>query len=140
MGVGRARFGLRDGFMKCLLAAKANGPPADEVWREFSKVFEKYARLGSNEALIADDESEELGEIVSGQNFEIFPEEEELIEKFLEIMKQEGRVSTSLFQRRLRLGYTRAARIVDIMERRGIIGPMDGANDRRILVNLDEIS
>ena len=44
---------------------------------------------------------------------------------------------TSLLQRRLRLGYTRAARIVDILEQRGILGPGEGAKPREILVDLD---
>ena len=42
-----------------------------------------------------------------------------------------------LLQRRLRLGYTRAARIVDILEQRGILGPGEGAKPREILVDLD---
>jgi len=43
----------------------------------------------------------------------------------------------SLLHRRLRLGYTRAARIVDILEQRGILGPGKGAKPREILVDLD---
>jgi S-DNA-T family DNA segregation ATPase FtsK/SpoIIIE len=66
-------------------------------------------------------------------------EDEELLRKVLEIMKQERRASTSLFQRRLRLGYTRAARLVDVLEQRGIVGPRDGAKDREILVDLDTL-
>jgi S-DNA-T family DNA segregation ATPase FtsK/SpoIIIE len=70
---------------------------------------------------------------------EVTEEDEELIQKVLEIMKQERRASTSLFQRRLRLGYTRAARIVDVLEQRGIVGPRDGVKDREILVDLDTL-
>jgi len=70
---------------------------------------------------------------------DVTDEDEELVDKVLEIMRQEGRASTSLFQRRLRLGYTRAARIVDILEQRGIVGPRDGAKDREILVSLDTL-
>jgi S-DNA-T family DNA segregation ATPase FtsK/SpoIIIE len=70
---------------------------------------------------------------------DVTDEEEELIRKVLEIMKQERRASTSLFQRRLRLGYTRAARIVDVLEQRGIVGPRDGVKDREILVDLDTL-
>ena len=55
----------------------------------------------------------------------------------IEIIRQEKRASTSLLQRRLRLGYTRAARIVDILEQRGILGPGEGAKPREILVDLD---
>ena len=62
-----------------------------------------------------------------------------LVEKCLEIIRQEKRASTSMLQRRLRLGYTRAARVVDILERRGILGPGDGAKPREILVDLDAL-
>jgi S-DNA-T family DNA segregation ATPase FtsK/SpoIIIE len=52
-------------------------------------------------------------------------------------MRQEKKASTSLFQRRLRLGYTRAARILDILEGRGYVGAGEGAKPRDILVDLD---
>ena len=68
---------------------------------------------------------------------EVNAEDEELVEKCIEIIRQEKRASTSLLQRRLRLGYTRAARIVDILEQRGILGPGEGAKPREILVDLD---
>ncbi len=70
---------------------------------------------------------------------EISDADEELVDKCLDIIKQEQKCSTSMLQRRLRLGYTRAARVVDILEARGIVGPKDGAKDREILVDLDTI-
>ncbi|HLB34633.1 MAG: hypothetical protein A3F67_04990 [Verrucomicrobia bacterium RIFCSPHIGHO2_12_FULL_41_10] len=70
---------------------------------------------------------------------DITPEEEELVDKCLEIIRQERKASTSMLQRRLRLGYTRAARVVDILEQRGILGPKDGARDREILIDLDSL-
>jgi DNA segregation ATPase FtsK/SpoIIIE, S-DNA-T family len=73
----------------------------------------------------------------SSSSEEVTEEDEELVEKCLEIIRQEKRASTSLLQRRLRLGYTRAARIVDILEQRGILGPGEGAKPREILVDLD---
>ena len=66
---------------------------------------------------------------------EISDEDEEIIEKCLEVIEQERRASTSLLQRRLRLGYTRAARMMDILEMRGVIGPGEGAKPREILVD-----
>jgi len=106
--------------------------------------------------LVTDDEIRELVDFVSGQGGpafdsamqdrlqsgatpveEVTEEDEELVEKCLEIIRQEKRASTSLLQRRLRLGYTRAARIVDILEQRGILGPGEGAKPREILVDLD---
>jgi S-DNA-T family DNA segregation ATPase FtsK/SpoIIIE len=71
---------------------------------------------------------------------EVSDEDEELVEKCIEVMRQEKKASTSLFQRRLRLGYTRAARILDILEDRGYVGPGEGAKPRDILVDLDAIA
>jgi S-DNA-T family DNA segregation ATPase FtsK/SpoIIIE len=68
---------------------------------------------------------------------EVSDEDEELVEKCIEVMRQEKKASTSLFQRRLRLGYTRAARILDILEARGYVGPGEGAKPREILRDLD---
>ena len=80
---------------------------------------------------------EKLQAAASSSDDEVSDEDEELVEKCLEIIRQEKRASTSLLQRRLRLGYTRAARIVDILEQRGILGPGEGAKPREILVDLD---
>ena len=68
----------------------------------------------------------------------ITSEEEELCCRCLEVIRQENRASQSLLQRRLKLGYTRVVRVMDILEARGIVGPADGTNDREILVNLDD--
>ena len=70
---------------------------------------------------------------------DVSDEDEEILEKCLDVIQQEKRASTSLLQRRLRLGYTRAARMIDILEQRGIIGPGDGAKPREILVDLSEV-
>ena len=75
----------------------------------------------------------------SGGDEDVTEEDEDLVAKCLEIIKQERKASTSMLQRRLRLGYTRAARVVDILEQRGIVGPKDGAKDREILVDLDTL-
>jgi S-DNA-T family DNA segregation ATPase FtsK/SpoIIIE len=60
--------------------------------------------------------------------------DEELVMKCIEVVRQEQKASTSLLQRRLRLGYTRAARMVDILEQRGIVGPGDGAKAREVFL------
>ncbi len=48
---------------------------------------------------------------------------------------QTGQASASMLQRKLKLGYARAARIIDQMETRGIIGPFDGAKPRQLLIS-----
>ena len=63
--------------------------------------------------------------------------DDEMIEQALEVIRQTKRASTSSLQRRLRIGYTRAARIMDLLEERGVIGPQDGAGPREILIDLD---
>lgn len=60
--------------------------------------------------------------------------DEETIERCIEVLRAEGKASTSLLQRRLRLGYTRAARMIDILEARGMVGPGDGAKPREVLL------
>jgi len=64
-------------------------------------------------------------------------EDESLIEQCIEVIRSEQKASVSLLQRRLRLGYTRAARIMDELENRGIVGPSKGAEPREILIDLD---
>jgi len=64
-------------------------------------------------------------------------EDEEIIQDCIEVIRSEQKASVSLLQRRLRLGYGRAARIMDELENRGIVGPSKGADPRDILVDLD---
>jgi S-DNA-T family DNA segregation ATPase FtsK/SpoIIIE len=64
-------------------------------------------------------------------------EDEDLIQDCIEVIRSEQKASVSLLQRRLRLGYTRAARIMDELENRGIVGPGKGAEPRDILIDLD---
>jgi S-DNA-T family DNA segregation ATPase FtsK/SpoIIIE len=64
-------------------------------------------------------------------------EDDELIEQAIEIIRQTQRASTSSLQRRMRIGYTRAARIMDLLEERGIVGPAQGSDPREILIDLD---
>ena len=64
-------------------------------------------------------------------------EDEELVQQCIEVIRSEQKASVSLLQRRLRLGYTRAARIMDELENRGIVGPGKGAEPRDILIDLD---
>lgn len=61
-------------------------------------------------------------------------EDESMIEQCIEVIRSENRGSTSLLQRRLRLGYTRATAIMDELERRGVVGPSNGAGDREVLI------
>jgi S-DNA-T family DNA segregation ATPase FtsK/SpoIIIE len=64
-------------------------------------------------------------------------EEDELVTQAVEVIRQTRRASTSSLQRRLRIGYNRAARLMDQLEEQGIIGPPQGSEPREILIDLD---
>jgi DNA segregation ATPase FtsK/SpoIIIE, S-DNA-T family len=81
---------------------------------------------------------QQLSKPASGfENEEGIDEDEDLIQQCIEVIRSEQKASVSLLQRRLRLGYTRAARIMDELENRGIVGPSKGAEPRDILIDLD---
>jgi len=61
-----------------------------------------------------------------------------LYNDIVEFVVTSGKASASLLQRRFKLGYNRAARIIDLLEERGIIGPQNGSKPREVLVKLDE--
>ena len=64
--------------------------------------------------------------------------EEPLYNEIVEFVVTQGKASASLLQRRFRLGYNRAARVIDLLEERGIIGPNNGSKPREVLVKLDK--
>jgi len=62
------------------------------------------------------------------------PDEDPLLEEAIGLVAQMGTASTSMLQRRLRLGYTRAGRLIDMLERRGIISGYEGSKPRQVLI------
>ena len=68
-----------------------------------------------------------------------YGEEDEKYEEALEVIKQFGKASASLLQRRLGIGYARAAKLLDILEEKGIIGPADGAKPREVFLSNSQV-
>jgi S-DNA-T family DNA segregation ATPase FtsK/SpoIIIE len=64
----------------------------------------------------------------------LHPNEDPLLEEAISLVAQMGTASTSMLQRRLRLGYTRAGRLIDMLERRGIISGYEGSKPRQVLI------
>ncbi|MFA4988768.1 MAG: DNA translocase FtsK, partial [Candidatus Omnitrophota bacterium] len=62
-------------------------------------------------------------------------EKDELYDEAVRVIMESNQASVSILQRRMRLGYTRAARIIDIMEMEGLVGPYEGSKPRRIIVD-----
>jgi len=66
--------------------------------------------------------------------------DEDIFERAIEVVVEAGQASTSSLQRRLKLGYARAARIMDELEEKGIIGPYEGAKPRRVLMSREQLA
>lgn len=103
-------------------ALKVNGPP-----QYAASVQQQIDRAASE----GDDKSG------GGGDDDDLGEDAELFEKALDVLRSTKRASTSMIQRRLRIGYNRAARIMDMLEDRDIVGPENGSSPREILVDLD---
>jgi S-DNA-T family DNA segregation ATPase FtsK/SpoIIIE len=67
------------------------------------------------------------------------PDSDDLLADAAQLVIETGSASVSMLQRRLRVGYTRAGRLIDMLERRGIVGPWEGSKPRQILVEADEV-
>ena len=91
----------------------------EEVTAEIDKLAAAAGRAGSR-ADAADDEGTD--------------DEDEALPQAIEIAVTEGQISTSMLQRKMRFGYARAGRIIDQLERRGIIGPSEGSKPRKVLI------
>jgi len=70
---------------------------------------------------------------------EFDPDEDPLLDKAIEIVVGTQTASVSLLQRRLRVGYTRAGRLIDMLERRGIISGYEGSKPRHVLIEAHDL-
>jgi S-DNA-T family DNA segregation ATPase FtsK/SpoIIIE len=91
-----------------------------------------------DEALLVAPEVEDVGSDPEDEDFD--PDQDPLLERAIEVVVQTQTASVSLLQRRLRVGYTRAGRLIDMLERRGIISGYEGSKPRRVLVQEGELN
>ncbi|WP_302359791.1 DNA translocase FtsK [uncultured Megasphaera sp.] len=107
-------------------------------------------------AFISDSEIDEMVEFIKGQDGPHYDEsvqkaqsdnaedsvdffEDDLMRQAIDMVLETGQASTSMLQRRFRIGYTRAARMIDMMEAMHIVGPNNGSKPRDILMTADEV-
>ena len=102
---------------------KRNGPP-------------QYAQSVQQQIDRAAREEDEDGE--EGEEGDL-GDDEGLYQEAVQVLKASKRASTSMLQRKLKIGYNRAARIMEIMEEKGIVGPENGSSPREILIDLDTL-
>jgi S-DNA-T family DNA segregation ATPase FtsK/SpoIIIE len=84
-------------------------------------------------------EAPEAAAAEDGEAGDFDPDEDPLLDKAIEVVVQTQTASVSLIQRRLRVGYTRAGRLIDMLERRGIISGYEGSKPRRVLIGQAEL-
>ena len=80
-----------------------------------------------------------LHTIEKGKSASTANDEDEILSQAIECVVQSGQASVSMLQRRFRIGYNRAARIVDMMEARGIVSAADGSRPRNVLITEEEL-
>ena len=106
---------------------------SDDEINEIVKFWEntQISEDGFSLQLLSDDSNStdtEGSNLINGMS------EDSLIEKAIIISRTDKRISTSLLQRKLRIGYPRAARLMDQLEEKGVIGPSDGVKSREVLI------
>ena len=97
-----------------------------------------WRRQGEPEfrAELLDDLEPETGQQADEDVFD--PDEDPLLEDAIELVVEMGTASTSMLQRKMRLGYTRAGRLMDMLERRGVISGYEGSKPRRVLLSPEQ--
>jgi S-DNA-T family DNA segregation ATPase FtsK/SpoIIIE len=104
---------------------------------EIAKIVDHWARQGEPEfdAALLEAREESLEE----RDDDLSPDRDELLGEAARIVVQSGTASVSMLQRRLRVGYTRAGRLIDMLERRGVISGYEGSKPRQVLVNESDL-
>jgi S-DNA-T family DNA segregation ATPase FtsK/SpoIIIE len=106
---------------------RVHGSFASEVEiKRITDFIRKQAEPDYNDEVVMSDQETMEAEEIEG-------EQDELFDEALGIVTDMGRASTSVLQRRLSIGYGRAAKILDMMERQGFIGPAEGSKPRKVL-------
>jgi S-DNA-T family DNA segregation ATPase FtsK/SpoIIIE len=111
---------------------RIQGAYIDEA--QIAKLTDLWRRQGEpelREELLEEVEPEE-GHDSGGDEFD--PDEDPLLRDAITLVAEMGTASTSMLQRRLRLGYTRAGRMIDMLERRGVISGYEGSKPRQVLI------
>ncbi|MDO8188090.1 DNA translocase FtsK [Conexibacter sp. JD483] len=109
---------------------------------QIAKLTESWRRQGEPELrddLLEEVEDEDAAAEEQSADDGFDPDEDPLLEEAIGLVAQMGTASTSMLQRRLRLGYTRAGRLIDMLERRGIISGYEGSKPRQVLITESDV-
>ncbi|HEX3802639.1 MAG TPA: DNA translocase FtsK [Solirubrobacteraceae bacterium] len=113
---------------------RIQGAYVDE--EQIAELTESWRRQGEPElrAELLEEVNDPDAPAESGADEGFDPDEDPLLEEAISLVASMGTASTSMLQRRLRLGYTRAGRVIDMLERRGIISGYEGSKPRQVLI------
>ncbi len=104
----------------------------EEQIAELTDAWRRQGEPEFHEELLEEVESADGSD--GSEDPEFHPDEDPLLDEAIALVAQMGTASTSMLQRRLRLGYTRAGRLIDMLERRGIISGYEGSKPRQVLI------
>jgi S-DNA-T family DNA segregation ATPase FtsK/SpoIIIE len=106
---------------------------------EIARITKHWASQGEPEfAEELLEAAEPTGDAAAGDD-DFDPDQDDLLEQAAHVVVESGTASVSMIQRRLRVGYTRAGRLVDMLERRGIISGYEGSKPRQVLVSVADL-
>jgi DNA segregation ATPase FtsK/SpoIIIE, S-DNA-T family len=106
---------------------------------EIARITEHWAKQGEPEfeAELLESPEEVVGE---GGEGDFDPDSDDLLDEAIRLVVQTETASVSMIQRRLRVGYTRAGRLIDMLERRGVISGYEGSKPRQVLITQADLS
>jgi S-DNA-T family DNA segregation ATPase FtsK/SpoIIIE len=116
------------------VARRIQGPwVSEEEVRAVVGHWRRQAEAVYDDAVIGEDESRSTG-VMGGSD-----DDDDLLGQALELVVRSQLGSTSMLQRKLRVGFSRAGRLMDLLERRGVVGPSEGSKPRQVLMTAEEL-
>ena len=106
---------------------------SEEEIREITSFIKKHNELPDHDVHFGNGSEEESSEGMF-EAFESSQEEDDLLPEAIEVITQTGKASATFLQRRLKIGYARAARLLDLLEDKGVIGPGEGSKPREVYI------
>ena len=106
---------------------------------EVRKVVAHWRRQAPDTAYVDGVEGDDSGPGHGGAGGDGSGDDDDLLVQAMDLIVRSGLGSTSMLQRRLRVGFARAGRLMDLLEQRGVVGPSEGSKARAVLMTVEEL-